>query len=335
MITITHPWVFAFGILGNIISFMVFLAPLPTFIRVYKKKSTEGFQAVPYVVAIFSAMLWIYYALLRGNSILLVTINVAGAIIETIYVAIYITYAPRKSRISTLRLLLLMNFGGFCSIVILCHYLTKGQTRIQAFGWICVAVSISVYAAPLSVMRTVIRTKSVRYMPFNLSVCLTLTATVWFLYGFVLKDLYITLPNIVGFVFGVAQMALYLIYRKKFEAEFEKQKLPEVASPVKQEIIELHTISSPPNKIEDIIIPHELPQEIEVVIATKDIHHQDYDHDHDHEKENDNEVGHNNNKVQQEVFYGLSGPTTCNVEVEKIVGGPGPAPAVHLVQCAV
>ncbi|XP_021737428.1 bidirectional sugar transporter N3-like [Chenopodium quinoa] len=312
MLTIHHPWVFAFGILGNVISFMVFLAPLPTFIRVYKKKSTEGFQSLPYVVAIFSAMLWIYYALLKGNSILLITINVAGVIIETIYVAIYITYAPRQARLSTLKLLLLMNFGGFCAIALFCHYLFHGAVRLQVYGWICVAISISVFAAPLSVMRTMIRTKSVEYLPINLSLCLTLTATVWFFYGFVQKDLYITLPNVVGFVFGVAQMALYAFYRK-YDKQAEKQKIPEFVSPIKQETVEIQSIdNNVTNKTEDIILPHEDPQEIEGVIGDKDNVIID-----------DEEVGN---------LYGPPhGPSTCNVD-EKIVGGPG-GPA--WVQCAV
>ncbi|GKV17382.1 hypothetical protein SLEP1_g27897 [Rubroshorea leprosula] len=95
----THsPWLFVFGLLGNISSFVVFLAPISTFYRIWKKKSTEGFHSVPYLTGLFSAMLWIYYALLKANAFLLITINAFHCVIETIYIALYITYAPRKVR---------------------------------------------------------------------------------------------------------------------------------------------------------------------------------------------------------------------------------------------
>ena len=71
----------------------------PTFYRIYKNKSTEGFQSVPYVVSLFSAMLWIYYALLKSDEILLITINTAGCIIETLYIVIYLAYAPKKAKV--------------------------------------------------------------------------------------------------------------------------------------------------------------------------------------------------------------------------------------------
>ncbi|XP_030542172.1 bidirectional sugar transporter SWEET12-like [Rhodamnia argentea] len=211
-----NRWVFALGLLGNLISFVVFLAPVPTFYRVCKRKSTEGFQSVPYVVSLFSAMLWIYYASLKSesNNFLLITVNLVGCVIETIYVALYLAYAPKKARIFTLKLMV-MSFGGFFSILLLSHFLTKGSTRVQLLGWLCVGFSIIVFASPLSVMRIVISTKSVEFMPFTLSFFLTLSAVTWLLYGLFLKDIHVAVPNVLGFILGVLQMGLYLTYRRR------------------------------------------------------------------------------------------------------------------------
>ncbi|KAJ8646057.1 hypothetical protein MRB53_007805 [Persea americana] len=223
------PWALTFGVLGNLISFMVYLAPLPTFYRVYKKKSTEGFQSVPYVVALFSAMLWIYYAFLKGDDVLLVTINSVGCFIETAYIAMYIAYAPRRARIFTSKLLMLLNIGVFGLILLLTQLLAKGPRRVLVLGWVCVAFSVSVFAAPLSIIRLVIRTKSVEFMPFFLSFFLTLSAVTWFSYGFFRKDIYIALPNVLGFIFGIIQMILYAIYRRQAKRVILEQKLTEEA----------------------------------------------------------------------------------------------------------
>ncbi|KAK7316841.1 hypothetical protein RJT34_00596 [Clitoria ternatea] len=222
----THsPITFVFGILGNIASFICFLAPLPTFYRVCKKKSTEGFQSIPYVAALFSAMLWIFYAYVKGGETLLITINAFGCVIETIYLAIFITYCPKKVRMSTLRMIVLINFGGFCAIVLLTNLLAKGAARVKLLGWICVVFATSVFAAPLSIIRVVIRTKSVEFLPFPLSLLLLISAIMWLLYGISLKDIYVTLPNVVGLTFGTVQIVLYAMYRNKKPAQ--DQKLPE------------------------------------------------------------------------------------------------------------
>nr|GME00073.1 bidirectional sugar transporter SWEET12-like [Ipomoea batatas] len=208
-------WAFVFGVFGNIISFFVFLSPLPTFYQIYKKKSTEGFQSIPYVVALFSAMLWIYYAFLKSNTTLLITINSFGCFIETIYVCFYLFYATKKDRVQTLKLLLLMVVGGFGAIVLVTQFLFKGIIRAQVVGWICLVFSLCVFVAPLCILRQVIRTKSVEHMPFLLSVFLTLSAVAWFFYGLLLKDMNIAVPNVLGFIFGILQIVLYALYKNK------------------------------------------------------------------------------------------------------------------------
>ncbi|KAL6146884.1 hypothetical protein ACLB2K_057561 [Fragaria x ananassa] len=208
----TEQLAFSFGLLGNIVSFMVFLAPMPTFYRIYKKKSSEGFQSIPYVVALLSAMLLLYYGVIKTNAILIISINAFGIVIEVAYLIFYLTYAPKEQRIFTLNLILLVNvaFGLTLAATI---FLLSGTKRVAAVGWICAVFNIAVFAAPLSIMREVIRTKSVEFMPFGLSLFLTLCATTWFFYGLFTKDYYIALPNVPGFLFGIAQMILYMAYR--------------------------------------------------------------------------------------------------------------------------
>ncbi|KAK4256878.1 hypothetical protein QN277_006544 [Acacia crassicarpa] len=209
-----HHFAFVFGLMGNIISFLVLLAPAPTFYQIYKKKSTEGFHSLPYVVSLLSCMIWIYYAFLKKNTgLLLITINSFGCVLESIYISIFLFYASKKLRISTIKLVLLLNVFGYGSMLLSTLYLAEGSKRINIVGWVSLVFNISVFAAPLSSMRRVIKTKSVEFMPFNLSMCLTLNAVMWFFYGLSLKDYYIALPNTIGFLFGIVQMVLYLMYK--------------------------------------------------------------------------------------------------------------------------
>ncbi|KAK6116612.1 hypothetical protein DH2020_049718 [Rehmannia glutinosa] len=186
-----------------------------------------GFDSLPYVVALFSAMLWMYYAFLKTNAILLISINAFGCIIETVYIFLYLFYASKKARSHTAKLLGLINVGLSSLIFVLTFFIFQDQTRVHVVGWICVAVSVSVFAAPLSIVFRVVRTRSVEFMPFPLSFFLTLSAVMWFAYGLFQKDLCVALPNVLGFLLGLLQMLLYGIFRNMKPAEIEEKKLPE------------------------------------------------------------------------------------------------------------
>jgi solute carrier family 50 protein (sugar transporter) len=209
---------------GNIISIFVYFSPLPTFIHIYRSKATLGFQSLPYVLALFSAMLWMFYALLITDAILLISINSIGCVVETIYILVFLIYASKDARKQTLKLVGSLNVVLFAAILLFTMFTEKGAFRVQVVGWICVAVSVCVFAAPLSVVFQVVRTKSVEFMPFSLSFTLTLSAVLWFAYGLLKRDLYVTVPNVLGFVLGMVQMVLYGVYRSWWkEVEMEKR----------------------------------------------------------------------------------------------------------------
>lgn len=266
MAPVNQTLAFAFGVLGNIVSFTVFLAPLPTFYQIYKRKSAEGFQVLPYVVALFSCMLWIYYAILKADAgLLLITINSFGIVVELIYIGMFIYYAPRKVKMQTLKLLLLLNVFGFGVMLLLTILLVKPLKRLPVLGWICLVFNISVFAAPLGVMKKVIKTKSVEFMPFTLSLFLTVGAITWFFYGLFLQDYYIAFPNVLGFLLGIVQMVLYLVYKnakKVVEPPPKLQELPEHII----DVVKLGTAVCP---AADIIIAH-IPDHIGKAVVLGD-----------------------------------------------------------------
>ncbi|KAG9138688.1 hypothetical protein Leryth_027417 [Lithospermum erythrorhizon] len=147
----------------------------------------------------------------------------------------------------TMKSVVLLIIAGFGLIVGLTHFLVKDiATRVQIVGWICLVTALSVFVAPLGILRTVIKTKSVEFMPFCLSFFLTISAVTWFLYGLFLKDFNIWVPNVVGFAFGILQMVLYVIYK-----DTKKQKLP--ADLIPGEIIILDNQEKLPQQIIDIV----------------------------------------------------------------------------------
>ncbi|KAH7516772.1 hypothetical protein FEM48_Zijuj10G0170200 [Ziziphus jujuba var. spinosa] len=133
-----------------------------------------------------------------------------------------------------------MNIGTFSLILLVTQLAVRNEYRVQVLGWICVAISVSVFASPLSIVAQVFRTKSVEFMPFTLSFFLTLSAVMWFGYGLLLKDICIAIPNILGFGLGLIQMVLYAIYKNYNKVVEDKNKLPEHA----KNIVILSTIAT-------------------------------------------------------------------------------------------
>ncbi|KAJ6920184.1 hypothetical protein NC651_013943 [Populus alba x Populus x berolinensis] len=146
------------------------------------------------------------------NNVLVSTINGAGSAIETIYVLIFIIYAPKKEKARVLGLLTLV-MTIFTGVALVSLFALHGNARKLFCGCAAAVFSIIMYGSPLSIMRTVIKTKSVEYMPFFLSLFVFLCGTSWFVYGLLGRDPFVAVPNGVGCGLGALQLILYFIYR--------------------------------------------------------------------------------------------------------------------------
>ncbi|XP_072975993.1 bidirectional sugar transporter SWEET16-like isoform X1 [Typha angustifolia] len=206
---------FVIGVVGNVISILVFTSPIGTFVRVVKKKSTESFKGIPYLTTLLTTSLWTFYGLLKPGGLLIVTVNGAGSALEAIYVILFLIYAPSETRVKMAKLVAVVDVGFLGMVVLVTLLALHGSVRLLAVGSLCAVLTVGMYASPLAAMRTVVKTNSVEYMPFFLSFFLFLNAGVWSIYSVLVKDYFIGVPNAFGFALGSAQLILYAVYRKK------------------------------------------------------------------------------------------------------------------------
>ncbi|KAK6114988.1 hypothetical protein DH2020_007257 [Rehmannia glutinosa] len=147
------------------------------------------------------------------NNLLISTVNGTGAAIQSVFVIIFLIYAPRKEKGKILGLLTIV-LTIFATVVFVSLFAFHGHDRKLFCGVITTSVAIVMYGSPLTIIRLVIKTKSVEYMPFFLSLFVFLCATSWIIFGILEKDPFIAIPSGFGCVLGTVQLTLYAIYRK-------------------------------------------------------------------------------------------------------------------------
>ncbi|XP_059280164.1 bidirectional sugar transporter SWEET1-like isoform X2 [Lycium ferocissimum] len=177
-------------------------------------RSTEQFSGIPYVMTLLNCLLSTWYGLpfVSPNNILVSIINGTGAGLEAFYVLVFLIFAPKKEKAKISGLLFFV-LSIFSTVALVSMFALHGNKRKVFCGFAAAIFSIIMYGSPLSIMRLVIKTKSVEYMPFFLSLFVFLCGTSWFVYGLLGKDPFIAVPNGVGGLLGTAQLILYAIYR--------------------------------------------------------------------------------------------------------------------------
>ncbi|KAL9256325.1 Bidirectional sugar transporter SWEET3-like protein [Drosera capensis] len=207
------------GIMGNAASLLLYSAPILTFLRVIKKKSVEEFSCVPYIVALLNCLLYTWYGLpvvSHGwENFPLITVNGLGILLEASFIIIYFWFAAPKIKVKVAAGVLPV-VAVFCVAALISAFVFHDHHKRKVFiGSIGLFASVTMYGSPLVVVKQVIETKSVKFMPFYLSLFSFLASSLWLAYGLLSHDLFIASPNLVGSPLGILQLLLYCKYKKR------------------------------------------------------------------------------------------------------------------------
>ncbi|XP_057801474.1 bidirectional sugar transporter SWEET5-like [Salvia miltiorrhiza] len=206
---------FIIGIVGNVLSLLLFLSPGPTCLRIWRNQTTEEFHPYLYLASVMNCMFWVFYGLpvVHPDSILVISINSAGLILELIYLGIFFRYTTNRKRAIIICLLIveIIMLAIVALITFLCFH--SHTSRSMFVGIICVVCGIIMYASPLSVIGQVMKSQDPEFMPFWVCLAGFSNGVVWLIYACLKSfDLYIATGNGLGAAFGLFQLSVYAYY---------------------------------------------------------------------------------------------------------------------------
>ncbi|KAG2305608.1 hypothetical protein Bca52824_025356 [Brassica carinata] len=219
-------WKDVAGIAGNVFAFGLFVSPMPTFRRILRNKSTEQFSGLPYIYSLLNCLICLWYGspFISQRNLMLVTVNSVGATFQLCYIILFIMHTDKKNKMRMLVLLLVV-FAVVGLIVAGSLQIPDKLTRWYFVGFLSCASLVSMFASPLFVINLVIRTKSVEFMPFYLSLSTFLLSGSFLLYGLFNSDAFVYTPNGIGTVLGIVQLSLYCYYHRSSVEEETKEPL--------------------------------------------------------------------------------------------------------------
>ncbi|KAH7300003.1 hypothetical protein KP509_24G040500 [Ceratopteris richardii] len=155
-----------------------YCSTIPTFWRIVKKKSVEGFSDHPYLFSLLNGLLWTFYGYLtlRRGGLFLLTVNAIGCAFQYAYLAFYILFATtHKQRMITGTSTGIVHLLFLMMVILVKFFLKQYSIQLRVMGTMSCMAAIVMYGAPLSIMVT----------------------------------------NTIGVLLGVSQLILYTIYCKK------------------------------------------------------------------------------------------------------------------------
>lgn len=217
-----------FGYAGMAITIVYFLSPAPTCLNIVKSRDAQLFSPVTYIVMLFNTLLWVYFARITmavtsQDLMPNLLVNATGAALSSMYVIVFLAFARNRCRVFSQ----LMGAAIFVSALILFfelvvprlqwdfHWGTDMPLKPSICGLVTDVINVVMYGSPLVVLSTVLRTKSVKYMPLPVSLFTFLASSLWTTQGILLGNITILLPNVLGVALGIVQLTVYSVVCNK------------------------------------------------------------------------------------------------------------------------
>jgi solute carrier family 50 protein (sugar transporter) len=200
---------------GGILSSVMYISPIRAAFKIHGSQELEEFNIFPYALMIFNTIVWtILASTLQAPSCYFVAFpNWIGLVSGVLILALTYPLANFQTRFRVLSVLLFI--AGLFFPIIFTLSISNRDAFPSIMAYVTIIIQLLFFASPLLNAIQIIRTKSAAILYWPLALTASLSCGLWTIYGIVLAQMSIYLPNAIGCVFGITQMLLCCIYPSK------------------------------------------------------------------------------------------------------------------------
>ncbi|XP_074596574.1 sugar transporter SWEET1-like [Brevipalpus obovatus] len=180
--------------------------------KIKRKGSSSDFSVAPFLAGLLSTFLWLRYALFIQDKIGIV-VNTIGAVTFLIYTLFYYYYTLNKSSVNKKFAILI---ALIIALVLVCN---ARPDPVYFSGIIASAASLGFASSPAVTIVDVFKTKSTEKLPFSFILSSFVVSSLWFVYGILVNDPFVQVPNGIITLISGLQLSLFAIFpsKRKFE----------------------------------------------------------------------------------------------------------------------
>ncbi|KAK6752020.1 hypothetical protein RB195_003440 [Necator americanus] len=185
----------------------LFLCGIPICIEIMRRKGTKDISGIPFLMGLLGGSFWLRYGFLKDDSTMII-VNLVSVSLFSIYCLFYLAFANPRCGFAAKLTLVLSMIGA---MIVLVEY----NANLNYLGLVCMTFNIMNFGSPLAGLGVVLRKRCCDTLPLPMCVANLLVSSQWFLYGNIVRDTYIMVPNGIGMALAVLQLSLFLIFPRK------------------------------------------------------------------------------------------------------------------------
>ncbi|UJR30381.1 hypothetical protein I4U23_017916 [Adineta vaga] len=180
--------------------------------RIYRQRTTGDISGFPFVATMVNCTLWLLYGYV-GNNSTIVIVNFIGAALELVYALTYLQYTPDRN--SYIRLIgMALAFLATIAFYLLAFVSDRTTASLHA-GLVASVATVIMFGSPLASLKEVVKKQSTESLSLPLCFANLIVPAEWVLYGILINDKIVQVPNFLGAILGLIQVSLFYKYPRQ------------------------------------------------------------------------------------------------------------------------